>query len=163
MDAVRLVVIGALVQQQNQNLLRLQPAVNRRRRERRRRDRVVWVRQWILRRPEHGLYHKLMVELRNVDPRAFHHFMRMPPAMFDEVVQRLTPRLTKQDTNYRPSLEPGLKVAINLRHLASGNIYRNMQYAWRLPHNTISVVAGKRCWSTPRAGLLEAGLLKFPV
>ena len=112
MDSGRLAVIGALVQQQNQNLLRLQRAVDRRR-ERRRRDRVVWVRQWILRRPEHGMYHKLMVELRNEDPRAFQHFMRMPPAMFDELVQRLTPRLTKQDTNYRASLEPGLKVAIN--------------------------------------------------
>ncbi|KAH3710181.1 hypothetical protein DPMN_069650 [Dreissena polymorpha] len=44
MDAVRLVVIGELVQQQNQNLLRLQQAVDRRRRERRRKDRVVWVR-----------------------------------------------------------------------------------------------------------------------
>ena len=66
--------------------------------------------------------------------------MRMPPAMFDELVQRLTPRLTKQDTNYRASLEPGLKVAITLRHLASGNTYRNMQYAWRVPHNTICVV-----------------------
>ena len=100
----------------------------------------MWVRQWILRRPEHGLYDKLMVELRNEDPRAFQHFMRMPPAMFDEVVQRLTPRLTKQDTNYRAGLEPGLKVAITLRHLASGNTYKNTQYVWRVPHNTISVV-----------------------
>jgi hypothetical protein len=25
-------------------------------------------------------------------------------------------------------------------HLASGNTYRNMQYDWRVPHNTISVV-----------------------
>jgi hypothetical protein len=63
MDAERLAMIGALVQQQNQNLLRLQQAVDRRRRERRRRDRVVWVSQWILRRPDHGLYEKLMVEL----------------------------------------------------------------------------------------------------
>ena len=61
MDAERLAIIGALVQQQNQNLLRLQQAVDRRRRERRR-DKVVWVRQWILRRPEHGLYDKLMVD-----------------------------------------------------------------------------------------------------
>ena len=53
MDAERLAMIEALVQQQNQNLLRLQQAVDRRRRERRRRDRVLWVRQWILRRPEH--------------------------------------------------------------------------------------------------------------
>ncbi|WAR01347.1 hypothetical protein MAR_007905 [Mya arenaria] len=84
-----------------------------------------WVKQWILKSAEHGLYDKLMVELRNEDPRAFKHFMRMPPAMFDEVVQRLTPRLTKQDTNYRASLESGLKVAITLQHLASGNTYRN--------------------------------------
>jgi hypothetical protein len=34
MDADGLAVIGALVQQQNQNLLRVQPAVDRRRRER---------------------------------------------------------------------------------------------------------------------------------
>jgi hypothetical protein len=71
MDAERLAMIGALVQQQNQNLVRLQQAVDRRRRERRRGDIVVWVRQCILRRPEHGLYEKLMVELRNEDPRAF--------------------------------------------------------------------------------------------
>ena len=37
MDAEKLVTIGALVLQQNQNIIRLQQ------------DRVVWVRQWILR------------------------------------------------------------------------------------------------------------------
>jgi hypothetical protein len=31
-------------------------------------------------------------------------------------------------------------VAITSRHLASGNTYRNMQYAWRVSYNTISVV-----------------------
>ena len=140
MDADKLAVIAALVHVQNENLLRLQQTVERRRREGRRRGRTVWVRQWILRRPEYGLYDKLMVELRKEDPRAFQQFMRMPPAMFDELVQRLTPRLSKQDTNWRGSLEPGLKVAITLRHMASGNTYRNMQYGWRVPHNTISVL-----------------------
>ena len=52
MDAERLAMIGALVQQQNQNFLRLQQAVDRRTRKRRR-DRVVLVRQWILKRHEH--------------------------------------------------------------------------------------------------------------
>uniref|UniRef100_A0A8C5RC91 DDE Tnp4 domain-containing protein n=1 Tax=Laticauda laticaudata TaxID=8630 RepID=A0A8C5RC91_LATLA len=81
-----------------------------------------------------------MVELRTEDTCAFQNFMRMPPAMFDEVVQRLTPRLTKANTNFRPSLEPGLKVALTLCHLASGTTYRSMQYGWRVPHNTISIV-----------------------
>jgi hypothetical protein len=56
------------------------------------------MRDWIGRRPVLGLYDRLMVELRNEDPRAFQNFMRMPPAMFDEIVQRLTPALTKETT-----------------------------------------------------------------
>jgi hypothetical protein len=100
------------------------------------------------RRPELGLlglYDRLMVELRNVDPRAFQKFMRMPPAMFDEIVQRLTPALTKETTNLRAPLDPGLKVALTLRHLASGAKYREMQYGWKVPHNTISLVLREVC------------------
>ena len=71
--------------------------------------------------------------------------MRMPAGMFDELLQRLTPRITKKTTNWRSPLEPGLKVAITLRHLASGSRYHDMQYAWRVPHNTISIVVREVC------------------
>ena len=67
--------------------------------------------------------------------------------MFDELVARLTPRLTKATTNCRQPLEPGLKVALTLRHLASGAKYRDMQYAWRVPHNTISLVVREVCYA----------------
>ena len=49
--------------------------------------------------------------------------MRMPPAMYDGIVERLTPILTKKTTNWRIPLDPGLKVALTLRHLASGAKY----------------------------------------
>ena len=111
----------------------------------RRQRRRFWVRPWILRRPELGLYHRLMVELRNEDPTCFQNFMRMPPAMFDEIVERLTPRIRKETTNMREPLEPGLKVALTLRHLASGARYRDMQYAWRVPPNTICIVVREVC------------------
>ncbi|KAH3721456.1 hypothetical protein DPMN_064383 [Dreissena polymorpha] len=39
---------------------------------------------------------KRRVELRNEDPRAFPSLKRMPPAMYDKIVQRLTPALTKE-------------------------------------------------------------------
>ena len=116
--------------------------------ERRRRMRVVWniwVRDWIARGPQLGLYDRLMVELCHEDPRAFQNFMRMPPAMYDDIVQRLTPALTKETTNWRAPLEPGLKVAITLRHLASGFKYHEMEYAWRVLHNTISLVVREVC------------------
>ena len=65
--------------------------------------------------------------------------------MFDEIVQRLTPALTKKTTNWRAPLDPGLKVALTLRHIASGAKYREMQYGWRVPHNTISLVVREVC------------------
>ena len=58
--------------------------------------------------------------------------------MFNELVERLTPRLTRSTTNNGANLEPGLNVAVTLRHLASEVKYRDMKYACRVPHNTIS-------------------------
>ena len=55
--------------------------------------------------------------------RAFHHIMQMLLAMFDELVERLRPRLTKPMTDFRPNSDPGLKVALTLRYLASGATY----------------------------------------
>lgn len=147
MDPQRRDVAVFLLQQHNNQLIQLHAILNRRRRRRRERRRIgrVWVRPWIGRRMELGLYDRLMVELRNEDPRSFHNFMRMPSAMYDEIVQRLTPLLTKKTTNWRAPLEPGLKVALTLRHLASGARYSDMQYAWRVPHNTISLVVREVC------------------
>ena len=99
-----------------------------------------WTRKWLSteRREQFGLYDQLMVELRNEDKNAFENFMRMPTEMYDEIVYRLTPRLKKKDTSFRKAIPVGLKVAIALRHLASGTSYMDMRYGWRVPHNTIS-------------------------
>ena len=71
--------------------------------------------------------------------------MRMPPEMYDELLRRVGPRITKQNTKYRLPLDPGLKLAVTLRHLASGTKYSDMQYGWRVPDNTISVVVREVC------------------
>ena len=113
-----------------------------RRRNRRRRW---WVRPWISRRPEQGIYSNLMRELRAEDPASFINYLRMPPEMFDELLIRLRPRLTKRRTNFRQPLDSGLKLALTLRHLASGAKYRDMQYAWRVPSNTISLIVREVC------------------
>ena len=99
----------------------------------------------ICRSPLLGLYDRLMVEARREDPKAFNNFMRMPPEMFDEIVEKLTPALTNTATKLVEPLEPGLKVAIALRYLAAGTKYHEMQYAWRVPHNTISKVVHEVC------------------
>jgi len=113
-----------------------------RRRRRRRQRRRWWSRAWLSpeRRRQFGLYNQLMVELRREDSQSFKNFMRMPPEMFDELLQRVGPRITKQHTFFRAPIEPGMKLALALRHLASGSKYTDMRFGWRVPHNTISII-----------------------
>ena len=71
--------------------------------------------------------------------------MRIPPAIFHELVYRLSPRFTKTTTNFRVPHSPGLKLAVTLRHLASGNSYHSFAYTFRVPHNAISNVVREVC------------------
>ena len=114
---------------------------NRRRRARRR----YWIRPWTQRRKDFGHYDRLMHELETEDRQSFLNFLRVPPAMFCEMEQRLSERLTKKDTWYREALKPGLKLAITLRYLASGESYKSLMYGFRVPHNTISLFIPEVC------------------
>ena len=100
---------------------------------------------WITRRVQLGFYDQLMVELENENPAYFINFMRMEPAMFRELRDRLAPRITKQDTNFRPALEPGLKLACTLRYLATGEAYTSIRWQFRVPHNTLSLIVKEVC------------------
>ena len=99
-------------------------AQGRRRRRKRgpRKRRQWWVRPWGSgdRRLLFGHFDNLMSELRVEDPYSYFNFLRMSAAMFEELLTRLTPRIQKQDTNYRKAHSPGLKLAITLRYMATG-------------------------------------------
>ena len=122
-----------------------QQRVRRRARRRRRAPRTVWVRPWLLRRPIFGHYENLIQELNREDLRGYKQFMRISPELFMEIVHRVGPRIEKQYTNWRPPLDPGLKIAITLRYLATGNTYRSLQYGFRVAANTISLFIPDTC------------------
>ena len=104
-----------------------------------------WVRRRISLRPEQGAYGNLMMLLRNEDVVALPNFTRLSPQMFLDLVERLTPRLRKEDTWYRDSLEVGLKVAITLRQLSTGDNYKSLMYLFYVPYNTISILVRDVC------------------
>ena len=112
---------------------------------RRRKARSVWIREWIRRRSQFGVYEQLLEELRLEDVVSFKNFLRVDPVMFRELVDKLTPRLRKKDTWFRKAHPVGLKVAIALRYFASGDSYRSLMYSFRVPHNTISEIVVDVC------------------
>jgi len=135
----RLRLVNALLQA---DILNQQNAINVRRRRRQRRW---WVRPWILRRPAYGHFEHLMVELRIEDPASFQNFVRFEPDMFQELVDRVSPIIAKQDTNFRKALEPGLKIAITLRYLATGETSKSLGYGFRVAYNSICLFLPEVC------------------
>ena len=85
-----------------------------------------------LQRLLHGDWSNLLRILRTHDEGAFYNYMRMPPRMFDEILHRVTPYIMKKQTNFTDPLEPGLKLACVLRHLATGDSYPTMAFGCRI-------------------------------
>ena len=86
-----------------------------------------------------------MSELETAGLCDFVGYLRMEPAMFHELVQRLTPRLAKQATNYRKPLCLGIKITGTLRFLATGNSYRSLAFSFRVANCTISLFVCEVC------------------
>ena len=85
----------------------------------------------------------------------------MEPAGFDELVQRVSPRITKTDAHMRKALSLGLKIAITVRYLASGEKYPSLMYSFRVARNTICLLVPKVCEAIVEESVFCAIAQKF--
>ena len=136
--------VDALQQEEQE---RRQHRQTQRRRRRQTRQRSCWVRDWLSHRQRllHSHYYNLMESLRQRDPDSFKNFTRVEPAFFDELLDRLRLRITKKNTSCRDAIEPGLKLAVTLRHLATGNSYVDLGYSFRVGGNSICLFLPEVC------------------
>lgn len=107
--------------------------------------RSMWSRSWLLRRPLYGQYEQLVHELQREDVSGFKNFLRMDMNMFRELLDRVGHRIKKQETFWRKPVSPGLRLAITLRYLSTGSSYKSLSYAFRVAHNTISLIIPETC------------------
>ena len=112
---------------------------------RRRKPQNPWVMPWIMQREERGCHRTLLDELITTDIPGYRNFIRMPPALFDLIEERIYHCLRNSPTNFTKPLEVGLKMAVTLRHLSTGESYTSMQYHWRVGRTTICKFAPKVC------------------
>ena len=62
-----------------------------------------------------------MKELKKEDTKAFRNFVRLDYETFHEILQRIEGRITKTPNNHRTPLSAGIKLAITMRYLATGD------------------------------------------
>ena len=110
-----------------------------------RRARRVWTWPYIARRTEKGHYENLLRELDIECPHLYKAFTRITKRMFNMLVEKVTPLIRKEDTFMRRALSPGIRMAITLRFLATGESYKSIGLAFRVGHATVSKIVPETC------------------
>lgn len=109
------------------------------------RPRRWYVREWIRQREQFGHYHQLLPTLQEHDPQSYRYYLRVDPDFFNDMLQRVGPHITHQDTNWKKALEPGLRLAITLRFMATGEAYKSLAMNFRVGPNTICKLIPETC------------------
>ena len=97
---------------------------------RRKRNRKVYMRQWISRREERGVFHQLIRELEVGDVVAYKEFFRMTKEQFCFNAVRAT-------------IQPDERLAVTPRYLTTGETYHSLQYSFRISRQTISSIVSE--------------------
>ena len=75
----------------------------------------------------------------------------MLPELCQELGQRITAEFQRDRTLMRDPVSPGVKLAVTLRHLATGDSYTTLQYAFRVASATIEQFVPEVCDAITRA------------
>ncbi|XP_040193133.1 protein ALP1-like [Rana temporaria] len=125
-------------------LIALRRQRRRQEEERSRRRHRYWVHPMVSHRVSTGYFHNLYSELR-IYPNKFSNFTRMSVARFDDLLERLRPRLTRMDTAMRNSISPEERLLVTLRYLATGQSYATLHHYFLLGVTTVSRVVKETC------------------
>ena len=99
--------------------------------KRRRTPQNPWGMPRILQREE------ILADLIQIDIPGYQNFVRMPPVFFYLMEECIHHCIKKEVISFRKPLELQLKLAITLRHLATGETYTSLQYHWLVCRTTI--------------------------
>ena len=128
-------------------------------RRQRRRERM-WVAQWLQERQEQGAWQNLIPTLARTAPLQYKNTLRIDEGLFEEILERIQPYIQKETTRWRLPIEPGLRLAITLRFLATGDSYVSLGLLFRVHRTTIGKIIYETCEAIIRAYLKET--IKMP-
>ena len=117
----------------------------KRRKRSKHKKRSAWVKPWLQKRTQFGIYDTLLQELRLQEEEDYKKFLRMSTDTFDELLQLISNDIQKQDTVMRASIPPKIKLAATIRFLSTGANYADLQYQFRIHKSTLTHIIPEVC------------------
>ncbi|KAB0800063.1 hypothetical protein PPYR_07943 [Photinus pyralis] len=106
--------------------------------EKKKRNRRIWVRSWVGRRDSKGIMNLVTNELLTEDPLAFKNYLRMSNTSLLKLLGKVENLISKQDTVMRQAIPAKHTLIIALRYLATGETFRNLMFSTRVHESTIA-------------------------
>ena len=110
-----------------------------------RKKRSCQTRPWLQRRALYGQYENLLQELKREDIKGFKIFQRLTPEVWNKLYELVAPLIERRVTSMRDPISAGLRLAITLRYLASGDNYQSSMFGFRVTANTICGIIPDTC------------------
>ena len=90
-------------------------------------------------------------KLLSDDQSLFKNFSRMSVEDFNYLLNKVSPRIRKSDTNYRDAISPRIRLLVTLRFLATGDSYKSLMYLFRISEPIISMTVPEVCQAIIKA------------
>lgn len=103
--------------------------------------RKMWIRPYFNKR---DTIDSLSLEIA-LDEQLFKNFTRMSKSDFELIINKIGPKIKKQDTNMRKAIPVVTRLAITLRFLATGDSYKSLSYLFRVSDASISDIVPEVC------------------
>ncbi|KAK3916597.1 Protein ANTAGONIST OF LIKE HETEROCHROMATIN PROTEIN 1 [Frankliniella fusca] len=105
-------------------------------------------RRWVVRptfqmRSQWGAWYTKIPFMKEHDEELFFNFLCVTPAVFDELLAKVRPHLERRNMPSR--IEPGERLALTLRYLASGDSQKSLSYEFLISPSTISGIVLETC------------------
>ena len=76
---------------------------------------------------EEDQYRRPMTMHHLDDPMTYRNFIQMPPELYQKLKQRITAEFQRDRTLMKDPVSPGVKLAVTLRHITTGDSYTTLQ------------------------------------
>ena len=104
-----------------------------------------WMKPYLSRRSELGSYRQIFHELCCDNKKDLEHYIRIPFAAFQWLLNKIDPVIRRQDTHLRPSISPGARLEATLLFLSCGLPYAKLTYFSRISVASLSFIIPETC------------------
>lgn len=111
--------------------------------KRKKKQRSIWVKEWLLKRRIYSHIH-LLNELKFA-PEDWFNYLRMDEDTYLELLQKVSPHIIKQDTHLREAITPHERLTVTLRYLATGRSYEDLKFSAAISPQSLGQIIPETC------------------